>query len=249
MRANGFGEHSNGLIFNDKVVEQRVQQHMAGIRAKRSLTDMQVLVCFCVWGVRDSYGTGWIKGAFAKSIEERGPKSTANQKIAMLWQHDMRDPIGRIIDMWEDDEGAFAVFEFDDLESVPSSKRAKAQIASGTINGYSFGFEYIWDRMEYDEKVDTIWVREVKLYELSAVTIASVAETHTVRSPKEYETRKLLFDEQIKDFINGLPKSKQIELRQLLNEHKTLSRFAPDDENPPEPPKPEVHSFSVLGIK
>src|SRR5437870_13601411 len=55
-----------------------------------------------VWNVRDSYGTMWMKGSWAKSIRERGPESTANQKIAFCWQHDITDPIGRFTKLVED---------------------------------------------------------------------------------------------------------------------------------------------------
>lgn len=219
------------VIYEDPALVTRVAEHIAELRSKKSiqLTENQVLVCFCVWGVRDTHGTGWLRGSFNMSIEQRGPESSANQKIAFCWYHRLDDPIGRPIKMFDDEFGAYAVCEFDDVEAVPSAKRVKSQIKSKTINGYSFGFEYIWDKMEYDEKTDTIWIREAALYEVSPVTFASIKETSTVRSLEEFESRKMALDEQTKDFINSMPKGKQLELRQLIDDHITLAKYEPEE--------------------
>src|SRR5690606_13035394 len=50
---------------------------------------------FCIWGEKDSHGTIWIKGAFSRSIRERGPQSSANQKIPIVFMHNLYDPIGQ----------------------------------------------------------------------------------------------------------------------------------------------------------
>ncbi len=184
---------------------------------------------FCIWGVKDTYGTAFTKGCFSKSIRERGPDSAANQKIAFCWQHDVRDPIGRFLVLREDDIGLYGEWVFDDIEAVPSAKRAKAQIGSGTINGYSFGFEYLWDKMEYDEPSDTIIIKEAELYEGSPVTFASIKETKTVRSIEDLESEKSFLDDDTAEFIKGIPRSKQLELRQLIARHISLAKVKPDE--------------------
>lgn len=184
---------------------------------------------FCIWGVRDTYGTVWMKGCFSKSISERGPQSSANQKIAFCWQHDVRDPIGRFLVLKEDEVGLYGEWEFDDFEAVPSAKRAKSQIRSGTINGYSFGFEYVWDKMEYREDDDSILVKEANLYEGSPVTFASIRETKTVRSVQELEVEKEYLTSDTEEFIKSIPRSKQLELRQLIARHISLSQLKPDE--------------------
>ena len=47
-----------------------------------------------VFGNKDKVGDILIKGCFSKSIQDRGPESAANDKIIMLWMHDMEEPIG-----------------------------------------------------------------------------------------------------------------------------------------------------------
>ena len=49
------------------------------------------------------------KGAFAKSIQERGPSSVTNRKIAHLRYHDWDHHIGKIISLEETDEGLIMV--------------------------------------------------------------------------------------------------------------------------------------------
>lgn len=182
---------------------------------------------FCIWGEKDTYGTAFVRGCFSKSISERGPESSANQKIAFCWQHDIKDPIGQNIKIVEDEIGAYTEFKFDDFEAVPNAKRAKAQIKSGTINGYSFGFDYVWDKMEYDEKTDTIYIKETYLVEISPVTRASISGTHTVRSVEDYEAQKGFLTEETDEFIKSIPRSKQLELRQLLTRHISLAQIEP----------------------
>lgn len=46
-----------------------------------------ILVKFANFGNKDSAGDILIKGCFAKSINDRGPGSATNRKIAFVWQH------------------------------------------------------------------------------------------------------------------------------------------------------------------
>src|SRR6187551_2095422 len=123
-----------------------------------ALPDSRVIKGYLsVWGVRDTYGTVFIKGCFAKSIQERGPQSGSKQKIAFCWQHDLCDPIGQFTKLEEDDYGLY--FEAVAV-NVPNGDRALEQIASGTLNQFSHGFLHVWDKMEYDETQDAILIYE-----------------------------------------------------------------------------------------
>lgn len=223
------------------------------VDAKGNLTEDETggKAYFCVWGKRDTYGTAFMKGCFSKSISERGPESSANQKIAFCWQHDVRDPIGRFLVLREDETGLYGEWEFDDVEAVPSAKRAKSQIRSGTINGYSFGFEYIWDKMEYDEQSDTILVKEAELYEGSPVTFAAIRETKTIRSIVEFDSEKSILDEDTNEFIKTIPRSKQLELRQLIARQISLAKVKPDElrQHPLNPNEPTEQIAEIGGYK
>lgn len=168
----------------DKV--NKIQQKKEGSEGKVSFKFFRGLACkeldgekhvieikFASYGNIDSDGDMLIRGCFAKSISERGPESATNRKIAFLWQHDMKDPIGKILSIEEREDGAYATVRLSNFEAVPNAKRAWYQLLEGDINQFSFGFGYVWDKIEYDENIDAFIVREVKLFEISVVTLGA----------------------------------------------------------------------------
>lgn len=136
-----------------------------------------ILVKFANFGNKDSAGDILIKGCFAKSINDRGPESATNRKIAFVWQHNFADPIGRILSIEEREDGAYAEVKLSNFDAVPNAKRAWFQLKDGDINQFSFGFQYVWDKMEYDEALDAFIVKEVVLHEISVVTAGANEET------------------------------------------------------------------------
>lgn len=167
-------------------------------------------VKFAVYGIPDSDRDILIKGCFAKSISERGPESSTNRKIAFLWQHDMFDPIGKILNIEERDDGAYATVRLSNFDAVPNAKRAYFQLKDGDINQFSFGFNYVWDKMEYDEGSDTFIVKEVKLYEISVVTLGANERTEYIGElENEDEIKSYLKEISIKD-KNKFNKIKQM---------------------------------------
>lgn len=167
-------------------------------------------VKFASFGNVDSDGDLLVKGCFAKSINDRGPESSTNRKIAFLWQHDMRDPIGKILKIDEREDGAYATVQLSDFDAVPNAKRAYYQLQEGTLNQFSFGFNYIWDKMEYDEEKDAFIIMEVKLYEISVVTMGANEETEYIGEIDD-----------MKAFVRDLKEknlAKYNELKQAINE-------------------------------
>lgn len=167
-------------------------------------------VKFASFGNVDSDGDLLVKGCFSKSINDRGPESSTNRKIAFLWQHDMRDPIGKIMKIEEREDGAYATVQLSDFDAVPNAKRAYYQLQEGTLNQFSFGFNYIWDKMEYDEEKDAFIIMEVKLYEISVVTMGANEETEYIGEIDD-----------MKAFVRDLKEknlAKYNELKQAINE-------------------------------
>lgn len=175
-----------------------------------------IRVKFASYGMPDSDRDILIKGCFAKSISERGPESSTNRKIVFLWQHDMRDPIGKILKIEELDDGAYADIRLSDFDAVPNAKRAYIQLKDGDINQFSFGFTYVWDKMEYDEEQDAFIVKEVKLFEISVVTLGANEHTEYVgeienqtdedieKAFKELSAKNKIKFNAIKSIINGI---------------------------------------------
>ena len=127
-----------------------------------------------IFNNKDKAGDILMKGCFAKSIQDRGPESQANDKIIMLWQHDMHEPIGRISVLQEDEKGLYFEAIIDDVER---GNQAIKQLESGTLNQFSFGYTYVWEKCEYDNEREALIVKEVVLYEISVVSIGCNGET------------------------------------------------------------------------
>jgi len=185
---------------------------------KKSDFDKRIIRGYlCKWGNRNDYGEKFVKGAFAKSINERGPNSNAKYKITFLWQHDLCDPLALFNILEEDEYGLY--FETAPLDDVPNADRAIEQIRSGTLNQFSVGFHYVWDKIEYDDKDDSLVIAECDFVEGSVVTAGSDRETYAMRSTGNTEVE--LYDE-IENFINILPRKDRLQARQLFTQQKAL---------------------------
>lgn len=134
-------------------------------------------VKFAGFGNKDSDDDILIKGCMSKSIQEHGAQSSSNRKIAFLWQHDMKDPIGKSLLEEEREDGAYGRVKMSNFDAVPNSKRAFTQMEEGVLNQFSIGYWYVWDKLDYDEKLEAFIVKEIGLYEYSVVTAGANEQT------------------------------------------------------------------------
>jgi len=123
-----------------------------------------------------------MKGAFKKSIEERGPSSSSNRQIAFLRHHNWEKQIGKFVELAEDNEGLFAVGR---LGTSTMGEDALRDYADGIIKEHSIGFQYIPDKIKFieDSSMETggfFQIAEVKLWEGSAVTFGANGNTGVV---------------------------------------------------------------------
>ncbi len=170
-----------------------------------------------------------LKGCFSKSIQERGPESTANDKIIMLWMHDMKEPIGRITRLVEDDKGLYFEAEIDEVERGEQTIR---QLKSGTLNQFSIGYSYVWDNCEWDSNKDCLIVKEVILYEISVVSIGCNPETEFMgmKTCEEYEDAVEILSREIDEACKGLPVRKKEELQNVIRKAMSLASYKPAKE-------------------
>lgn len=106
-----------------------------------------------------------VKGAFQKSINERF------SSIFFLYQHEWSKPLGKFKTLQEDQKGLY--FEAEIVETSYGVDQLKLY-ESGLVNEHSIGFQTI--------KSDTATsgtrtIKEVKLYEGSAVTLGANSQT------------------------------------------------------------------------
>ena len=141
------------------------------------------------------------KGAFKKSIKERGVNSKTNRKIAFLRHHDWQQQIGKFIELSEDEFGLFAVAE---LGRSTAGEDALKDYEDGIIREHSIGFQYVPDKSKWieDTTIKTngfFEVKEVKLWEGSAVTFGSNEFTPVVDMKGQDKTNYI---EKITDELN-----------------------------------------------
>jgi len=130
----------------------------------------------------DSDNDMFVKGAFSKSIQERGPQSTSNRKIAFLRHHNWEMPIGKFLELKEDENGLYAVGQ---LGRSTLGEDAFKDYEDGIIREHSIGFQYIGDKTRWIEdstmeKGGYYQLGEVKLFEGSAVTFGANEMTNVV---------------------------------------------------------------------
>ena len=123
------------------------------------------------------------KGAYLKTIQENG------QRVKYLYQHDMMQPIGKMKELYEDDKGLVFVAE---VPKTSLGNDVMELMKAGGITENSVGILPI--RKENKEGYREI--NEVKLYEISAVTLAAndQAKILDVKGSKNLESLYKRYD-------------------------------------------------------
>lgn len=122
------------------------------------------------------------KGAFSKSIQERGPQSNAPDRIQFLRDHDWTKQIGKFTEIKEVGNELIAVGT---LSKSTKGSDALADYQADIINQHSIGFRYIKDKITHIEESNLheeghFEVTEVVLHEGSAVAFGANKLTQTL---------------------------------------------------------------------
>ncbi|HEX8261703.1 MAG TPA: HK97 family phage prohead protease [Allosphingosinicella sp.] len=96
-------------------------------------------------------------GAFARSLKRRA------RAVPLLWQHDVRRPVGRVEYLKEDRRGLRVIARLSDGEA---GRVAAALLEAGQVAGLSFGY---WVRTASGQAPRLL--TEVDLVEISLVTV------------------------------------------------------------------------------
>lgn len=114
------------------------------------------------------------RGAFARSLRDRGPKN-----IRMLFQHDPNEPIGVWTEIKEDARGLFVRGRL--TTDVARAREVLSLMRGGALDGLSIGFRTVRARKDADAGVRR--VLEADLWEISVVTFPMLPEAriHAVK--------------------------------------------------------------------
>ena len=176
-------------LFQTKNIELSVKDvDTAGRRVKMALSKFNNV---------DSDGDIILRGAFAKSIQERGADSTSNRKIKFLRYHDFEHQIGKFISL---EESADYLIGYAELGRSTKGNDAFLDYQDGIITEHSIGFQTINDKIEVREDGTQI-LKEVILWEGSAVTFGANSETPLLSVSKGNSKEYL---EQLNKKMNGL---------------------------------------------
>lgn len=174
-------------------------------RAKLEVTeDRKIKGYAIVWGSKNDYDEIIVRGATLNSLNARGVGSTGGNPILILNQHRQSEPLCRPTILQEDDYGLY--FEGDVITGTQYGDEFLAQNRQNVVRQMSYGFNYIWDKVEYDATLDAYILKEIKLGELSPVTYSSDENAQT-RSFNQLQERTILdkfSPEQINDLHNLL---------------------------------------------
>ena len=132
-----------------------------------------------VFGNIDSDGDIINKGAYTKTITENG------NRVKYLYQHDMDKPLGKMTNLYEDEKGL--MFE----AQIPKTRLGKdvmELMKTGVITENSVGILPIQKEMVDGHR----HINEVKLYEISAVTLAANDQAMIMDVKGNYDKEKIM---------------------------------------------------------
>lgn len=118
-----------------------------------------------VFNVVDFYNEVVVPGAFAKTLRQHKKEG---RMPALLWQHNMSEPIGVYDVMKEDDHGLYVEGRLFLNSNVPNADKAYTLLKGGALSGLSIGFTT--KVHEYDKDKGIRYLKEVDLWETSLVT-------------------------------------------------------------------------------
>ncbi len=173
------------------------------------------------------------KGAYAKTIEERG------ERIAFCLNHDIYDAKGKIVEIEEKDEGLWIKVRISDAE-----ENLKTKIREGIYKEFSIGFKTI--NSTWEEGKDGIWIRtltEIQLFEVSIVTLAR-DKNAVVTGIKSMELATPILQNLIKTEKNTNRKYQLMQLKMLLTDVKPNDNSLSDNK-PAETPTVDFSKLIV----
>jgi HK97 family phage prohead protease len=147
-----------------------------------------------VFGVTDGHGDVVVKGAFKNAIAD----FCTGKKPKLLWQHDVRSPIGLIEEIFEDDYGLFVKGRL--LLEIPRAKEVYFLLKNQAIDGFSIGYKiknnYFKDGKQY--------LTNIELPEISIVTFPACEEAvvNDVKSANDIVNKIYTITQKIRRKIN-----------------------------------------------
>ena len=205
---------------------------MAGSIKAVDMNTRQISGYFSAFNVVDSYGDVVMPGAFAKTIQEQGPNSR-QPRIKHLLNHDVSQPLGKIIELKEDNYGLFYTSQ---IGTHSLGDDFLKMVESGLITEHSIGYRVVKQtssKTQIEEngretEVEVTQLLELKLFEGSSLTGWGVNQYTPLVSGAKSDVEKLSNRiKQLDKFVKAAEVSQEtIEL--LMLEIKQLTQLVAD---------------------
>lgn len=108
-----------------------------------------------------------VPGAFKRTLAEHDAKNT---RPPMLWQHDLREPVGTFSTIREDKKGLYVEGTLL-VDEDATAKRVYAHMKAGSVRGLSIGYYIATGGDEWDDAKAVRRLKDIDLHEISLVTI------------------------------------------------------------------------------
>lgn len=196
-------------------------KNAAGIQLKAGpedgLAEGQFTAYASVFGNVDSYGDIVVKGAFANTL---AMWEKSGNPIPLLFGHEMSDPdynIGYVVSASEDNIGLKVTAQLD-LEN-PKAKQVYRLIKGRRVDQMSFAYDVVDGAKSTKDGEDVFELRDLKLYEVSVVTVGANQETE-ILAVKSLPTaaERLVADVKAGRVLSAKNES------EIRNAHQALSR-------------------------
>jgi HK97 family phage prohead protease len=182
--ANGklVGSKNNSMIYNYKSLSLEVKD----VDTKAG----EVVGYFSAFGNVDSDGDIMMPGAFKRSIQDWGPEGKG--RIKHLLNHDPSKPLGKIMDLKEDEYGLYYRSK---IGTHQLGRDFVKMVESGLIAEHSIGFKTLREQKSGDANQ----IHEVMLFEGSSLTAWGANEATPLLGMKNMNSIEQIQD-QIKSF-------------------------------------------------
>jgi len=137
-----------------------------------------------VFGEVDQGGDIVMPGAFLNSLNKKTLGS-----IRLLFQHDVKEPVGRVLRLFEDQNGLKVEGQL--TKGVPRAQSLCALIENGALDGLSIGFRTI--RSTKDKISGHRRLLQIDLWEISIVTFPMMERARIIApiNPPEQFSRPI----------------------------------------------------------
>jgi HK97 family phage prohead protease len=171
---------------------------------------------FAMFGNKDMDGDIIERGAFAKTIQERGPQGKA--LIKYLLDHDKTKVVAKITSLYEDEKGLYYEAKIG-IHNL--GQDFLKMVESEIINQHSFAFRAI--KEQYDELAKANRIKEVMMYEGSAIQFLGANPETTIIGLKS-ATDAIAYLENLEKFIRTTDCTDET-IIQLENKLKSLTEL------------------------